>query len=159
MCRVVDALVVEVAQRNGVATIRRPALRPRASVVELAPGERSLVAMSSTGVVDDPECGPLGFAEQPAAAPQVGRPGRAAENNVRAHLAQLEAEERVKVHAGKPRRPSVARQQRQEEHVRERQKVIKLAKKYETEQRRAEIRAQEIPASAEWIEPPRYESN
>ncbi|MCA9830389.1 MAG: MBL fold metallo-hydrolase [Dehalococcoidia bacterium] len=84
---------------------------------------------------------------------------RAAENNVRAHLTQLEDEERVKVHAGKPRRPSVAKQRRQEEHARERQKVIKLAKKYETEQRRAELRAQENPASSEWIEPPRYEAN
>ena len=82
---------------------------------------------------------------------------RAADNNVRSHLRQLEDEGRLKVYAGKPRRPSAAKQARQEEHVRMRAQVIKQAKKYEDEQRRAEIRAQENPPGAEWIEPPRYE--
>ncbi|MFN8507472.1 MAG: MBL fold metallo-hydrolase [Dehalococcoidia bacterium] len=82
---------------------------------------------------------------------------RAADNNVRSHLRQLEDEGRLKVYAGKPRRPSAAKQARQEEHVRLRAQVIKQAKKYEDEQRRAEIRAQENPPGAEWIEPPRYE--
>jgi ribonuclease/clavin/mitogillin len=82
---------------------------------------------------------------------------RAAENNVRAHLLQLEQEGLVTSYPGKPRRPSAARQRRQEEHARERDRVVNQAKKYEAERRRAEIRAQENPASAEWIEPPRYE--
>jgi glyoxylase-like metal-dependent hydrolase (beta-lactamase superfamily II) len=82
---------------------------------------------------------------------------RAAENNVRAHLVQLEDEDRLTVHAGKPRRPSAARKQRQEEHARARDRVIKQAHRFETERRRAEIRAQENPSSAEWIEAPRYE--
>jgi len=84
---------------------------------------------------------------------------RAAENNVRAHLVQLEQEGRVRAYPGRPRRPSAARQRRQEEHAREADRVIKLARKYETERRRAEIRAQENPSSADWIEPPRFELN
>jgi hypothetical protein len=82
---------------------------------------------------------------------------RAAENNVRAHLVPLEEEGRIKTYAGKPRRPSAAKRMRQEEHARERDRVIKQARKYEAEKSRAEIRAQENPASAEWIEAPRYE--
>ncbi|HMS58657.1 MAG TPA: MBL fold metallo-hydrolase [Tepidiformaceae bacterium] len=82
---------------------------------------------------------------------------RAADNNVRSHLRQLEDEGRLKVYAGKPRRPNAAKQARQEEHARVRAEVIKKARKYEDEQRRAEIRAQENPPGSEWIEPPRYE--
>jgi endoribonuclease LACTB2 len=82
---------------------------------------------------------------------------RAADNNVRSHLVQLEQEGRLKVYAGKPRRLSAAKQQKAVEHARLREGVIKQAKKYEAEQRRAEIRAQENPATDEWIEPPRYE--
>ncbi|MFN0145969.1 MAG: MBL fold metallo-hydrolase [Dehalococcoidia bacterium] len=82
---------------------------------------------------------------------------RAAEGNVRSHLKQLEDEGRLKTYGGKPRKPSALKQARQEEHVRLRTSVIKQAKKYEAEQRREEIRAQENPASDLWIEPPRYE--
>ena len=83
---------------------------------------------------------------------------RAADNNVRSHLTQLEHEGSVKVYAGKPRRPKSAEKvQADIEHVRRRETVIKQAKRFEAEQRRAEIRAQENPPSAEWIEPPRYE--
>lgn len=84
---------------------------------------------------------------------------RAAENNVRAHLVQLEAEGRLKTYGGKPRKPSAAKQARAVEHARQRETVIRQAKRYEAQARRAEIRAQENPASAEWIEPPRYELN
>jgi glyoxylase-like metal-dependent hydrolase (beta-lactamase superfamily II) len=82
---------------------------------------------------------------------------RAAENNVRAHLAQLAEEGRLTTYPGKPRRPSAAKQRRAVEHARQRDAVIRKAKRYEAERRRAEIRAQENPASDEWIEPPRYE--
>jgi glyoxylase-like metal-dependent hydrolase (beta-lactamase superfamily II) len=83
---------------------------------------------------------------------------RAADNNVRSHLKQLAAEGRIKVYPGKPRRPrSAAAIQRDVEHARQRELVIKLAKKYEAEKRRAEIRMQENPPTAEWVEPPRYE--
>ena len=82
---------------------------------------------------------------------------RAADNNVRSHLAQLEAEGRLQVHAGKPGRPSAAKQRRGVEHARERQLVLRRAKKLEAAQRRAEVRTQENPPASEWLEPPRYE--
>ena len=82
---------------------------------------------------------------------------RAADNNVRSHLRQLEQEGRLKVYPGKPRRPNVAKATRDVEHAKFRQETIKKAKKFEAEQRRAEIRAQENPPSAEWSSPPRYE--
>lgn len=83
---------------------------------------------------------------------------RAADNNVRSHLKQLSDEGRVAVYEGKPRRPKAAKAvQRDVEHARQRDLVIKQGKKLEAEQRRAEIRAQENPPTSEWIEPPRYE--
>jgi len=83
---------------------------------------------------------------------------RAADNNVRSHLKQLEDEGRVAVHPGKPKRGKPAGQsQKDVEHVRQRDLIIKQAKKYETEMRHAEIRAQENPPTADWSEPPRYE--
>ncbi len=83
---------------------------------------------------------------------------RAADNNVRSHLKQLEDEGRVIAYAGKPKRKKTAgSSQKDVEHVRQRDLVIKQAKKFETEMRRAEIRAQENPPTADWHEPPRYE--
>jgi glyoxylase-like metal-dependent hydrolase (beta-lactamase superfamily II) len=82
---------------------------------------------------------------------------RAADNNVRSHLRQLEQEGRVKSFAGKPRRPGAAKAARDVEHAKERQRVIKLGERYAAEARRAAIRAQENPPSDEWVEPPRYE--
>jgi glyoxylase-like metal-dependent hydrolase (beta-lactamase superfamily II) len=83
---------------------------------------------------------------------------RAADSNVRSHLKQLADEGRITVYEGKPRRAKPASAvQRDVEHVRQRDLIIKQAKKYETEKRRTEIRMQENPPSAEWQEPPRYE--
>ncbi len=82
---------------------------------------------------------------------------RAADNNVRSHLAQLEAEGRLTVYPGKPRKPSAARKRRQEEHARQRDLIIRKAKRLEAAKRRAEIREAENPPTSEWIEPPRYE--
>jgi len=83
---------------------------------------------------------------------------RAADNNVRSHLKQLTDEGRVTAYAGKPGRGKrAAAIQRDVEHARQRDLVIKQAKKLETEKRRAEIRMQENPPSAEWLEPPRFE--
>lgn len=81
----------------------------------------------------------------------------AANNNVQAHLRQLEQEGVLTVYPGKARRPSARRQQRDVEHARERDKIIQKAKRLEAEKRRAEIRAQENPPTSQWIEPPRYE--
>jgi hypothetical protein len=83
---------------------------------------------------------------------------RAADNNVRSHLRQLEEEGRLKVYPGRPRRAaSAAKVTRDVEHAKVRQAVITQAKKLESEQRRAEIRMQENPPTGEWREPPRYE--
>ena len=83
---------------------------------------------------------------------------RAADNNVRSHLTQLSNEGRISVVAGKPRRPqSKARIQRDVEHVRQRDLVIKRAKRLEAQQRRQALRAQENPPGDQWIRPPLYE--
>ncbi|MDA0365386.1 MAG: MBL fold metallo-hydrolase [Chloroflexi bacterium] len=83
---------------------------------------------------------------------------RAAENNVRSHLVQLADEGRIAVQEGKPRRPqSRARVERDVEHARQRDLVIKQAKRLETTQRREALRAQENPPSEQWLQPPLYE--
>lgn len=82
---------------------------------------------------------------------------RGADNNVRAHLAELAAAGRIATYAGKPRRPNVQKVARQMEHARARDRVIKQAKKYEAAARSATVRAQESPPTDQWIEPPRYE--
>jgi glyoxylase-like metal-dependent hydrolase (beta-lactamase superfamily II) len=84
---------------------------------------------------------------------------RAADNNVRSHLRQLEEEGRISAYPGKPKRPGAARAARDVEHAKERQRVIKLGEKYAAQERRALIRAQENPPTGEWVEPPRYEAN
>jgi glyoxylase-like metal-dependent hydrolase (beta-lactamase superfamily II) len=82
---------------------------------------------------------------------------RAADNNVRVHLSQLEMEGRLKTYAGKARRPNALKQARDVEHAKQRKATIATAKKLEAEQRRAEIRLQENPPTGEWSVPPRYE--
>jgi glyoxylase-like metal-dependent hydrolase (beta-lactamase superfamily II) len=82
---------------------------------------------------------------------------RAADNNVRSHLVQLEHEGRLKVYPGKPGKPDVKKRQKDVEHAKYRRDIIKKAQKFEAEDRRAEIRAQENPPTAEWRQPPRYE--
>ena len=82
---------------------------------------------------------------------------RAADGNVRTHLAQLEAEGRVLASPGKPRRPTGRKRTREEARQRERERIIKRARRLEAAARRAEVRAQENPPSEQWIEPPRYE--
>jgi glyoxylase-like metal-dependent hydrolase (beta-lactamase superfamily II) len=83
---------------------------------------------------------------------------RAADGNVRSHLAQLAEEGRVTEYAGKPRRArGAAKAARDIEHVRTEDLVLKQARGIETRRRQAEIRAQENPPSGQWVEPPRYE--
>ena len=82
---------------------------------------------------------------------------RAADGNVRTHLAQLEAEGRVLASAGKPRRPTARARAREAARRRERDRVIRRARRLEAAARRAGIRAQENPPADQWIEPPRYE--
>ena len=80
---------------------------------------------------------------------------RAADGNVRSHLRQLEDEGRVRVYPGKPRRKRAAKSESKVENER----VIKRARRFESAQRRAQLRAQENPSGEEWIEPPRYEAD
>jgi hypothetical protein len=82
---------------------------------------------------------------------------RAATGNVETHLRQLEREGRLLTHAGRPRKANAAAVQRDVEHAKFRTGVIAQAKKFETEQRRAALRAQESPPSAQWSRQPKYE--
>ncbi|MFN8585788.1 MAG: MBL fold metallo-hydrolase [Dehalococcoidia bacterium] len=83
---------------------------------------------------------------------------RGADNNVRRHLEQLEAEGALTVHPGKPRRGKTAAQQaRDVEHAHEHDRILKQARRIEDQRRRAERRAQENPPDENWATPPRYE--
>jgi len=83
---------------------------------------------------------------------------RAADNNVRSHLAQLASEGAVVEHPGRPRRARSAQQrERDVEHVREQDLIVRKARRIEAARRRREIRMQENPPSEQWTRPPRYE--
>ena len=83
---------------------------------------------------------------------------RAAEGNVRSHLDQLAAEGQITVYDGKPKRAkSAAKIAHEHEHVRQRDLVVKQAKKLEAQASRAEINRQENPPSEQWSKPPLYE--
>lgn len=83
---------------------------------------------------------------------------RAADGNVRSHLAQLQEEGRIKGYAGTPRRPTSKKKiERDREHARAQDRVIRQGRKIEADRRRAALRSQENPPSAMWKDPPRYE--
>jgi hypothetical protein len=83
---------------------------------------------------------------------------RAADGNVRSHLTQLKDEQRITIHEGKLRRATNKNKiQRDIEHLRKEDLIIKKAKRLETTRRRKELRIQENPQGEQWIEPPRYE--
>ncbi len=83
---------------------------------------------------------------------------RAADNNVRSHLAQLAKEGALAEHPGKPRRAqSATKIQRDVEHVRVQDLLIKQAHGIQANRRRRAIREQENPPSEQWTRPPRYE--
>jgi glyoxylase-like metal-dependent hydrolase (beta-lactamase superfamily II) len=82
---------------------------------------------------------------------------RAADGNVRSHLEQLAQEGQITVYGGKPRRQRAGAHEHEHEHVRQEDLVIKQAKRIEANRRRAEIRAQENPPTAQWSKPPLYE--
>ncbi|MSQ42324.1 MAG: MBL fold metallo-hydrolase [Dehalococcoidia bacterium] len=91
--------------------------------------------------------------------PEIGRRlRRAADGNVRSHLAQLEEEGRIAVQPGKPRRAaSKAKIARDIEHARVQDRILKQAKRLDDTRRRQQIRAQENPATDQWVKPPLYE--
>lgn len=81
---------------------------------------------------------------------------RAADNNVRSHLDELAQKGRVKTYDGIPKRKR-GPTKKAVEHAKERDRIIRKAKRYEEQDRKAEVRAQENPPTDEWKEPPRYE--
>ena len=83
---------------------------------------------------------------------------RAADGNVRSHLAQMVEEGRIAEYEGQPKRARGKRAaEREHEHARERDRVLREAKRIEAQQRREEIRRQENPPGDEWSKPPLYE--
>jgi hypothetical protein len=68
---VVDALVVPVAQRDGIPEICPAAEAPRFSVMQLAPGEGPFAAVSRAGVVLQAQGDPLCLGEEPGFATEV----------------------------------------------------------------------------------------
>jgi glyoxylase-like metal-dependent hydrolase (beta-lactamase superfamily II) len=82
---------------------------------------------------------------------------RMADRNVQSHLAKLEKEGRLTVHAGKPRRPSEAEQAQAAAAATERDEVLRRAGEYREQARRRALFLQENPPTEEWLEPPRYE--
>ena len=82
----------------------------------------------------------------------------AADGNVRTHLEQLQEEGRITGYAGVPANPPSKRKvERDREHARAQDRVIRQAKKIEKDRREALLRAQENPSAAQWKEPPRFE--
>lgn len=82
---------------------------------------------------------------------------RAADGNVRTHLAKLEREGRLTVYPGTPKTTSAEQQAEQAEHAREREAIKTKAQEIEAEERRAALFAQENPPSEQWEEMPRFE--
>ena len=83
---------------------------------------------------------------------------RAAEGNVKSHLDQLAQEGQITVYEGKPKRAKSQKAiEREHQREHEHQRIIKQAKKLETQARRAEIYRQENPPTEQWSKPPLYE--
>ena len=83
---------------------------------------------------------------------------RAADGNVRSHLKQLADEGRIKTYEGVPRRAtSKAKIERDREHARAEDRLIRQAKRIEDTRRRGSLRQQENPATAQWRQPPVFE--
>ena len=82
---------------------------------------------------------------------------RAADGNVRSHLAKLEQEGRLRVEPGKPRVLSPEQQAESDTETAERDAVLRRAEEYQSQARRRALFLQENPPTHEWIEPPRYQ--
>jgi ribonuclease/clavin/mitogillin len=82
---------------------------------------------------------------------------RAADRNVQSHLTKLEKDGRLKVYAGKPRRPSDAEVAKQAEEHATREEILRKAEEYREQDQRRALFLQENPPSEEWLEPPRFE--
>jgi glyoxylase-like metal-dependent hydrolase (beta-lactamase superfamily II) len=82
---------------------------------------------------------------------------RAADGNVRSHLAKLAKEGRVTVYEGTPRHPDTDEAARLAEEASEREDTLRKADEIRLQMQRRAIFLQENPPSHEWQEPPRYE--
>ena len=82
---------------------------------------------------------------------------RGADGNVRSHLTQLQEEGRIKGYTGVPRKPNKKKIERDIEHAKVEDKVLKQAKKIEKARSTASLRAQENPSALEWKQAPRFE--
>ena len=80
-----------------------------------------------------------------------------ADRNVRSHLAKLENEGRLLVHAGKPRVRSEEELAQEAAERETRQSVVRQAEESREQDRRRGLFLQENPPLEEWQEPPRYE--
>ena len=82
---------------------------------------------------------------------------RAADGNVQAHLKSLARSGIVKVGKGVRKRPNPASAAKQRLKERERDKLIRKAKRYERDARKRALARQEAPPTERWSKPPRYE--
>ncbi|HVC31226.1 MAG TPA: hypothetical protein VND24_08560, partial [Steroidobacteraceae bacterium] len=82
---------------------------------------------------------------------------RAADGNVRTHLAKLEREGRLKVYSGVPKEKDEAALQRAAEEAKQRAEAQEQAERLAAEARRKAIQAQENPPTEEWEVPPKFE--
>ncbi|MGI8550141.1 MAG: MBL fold metallo-hydrolase [Dehalococcoidia bacterium] len=82
---------------------------------------------------------------------------RAADGNVRTHLAKLQKEGRLSVYEGVRKQPDEEQRAKQEEEAKRRAEVKGEAEKLAAEERRALLYAQENPPTEEWAIQPRYE--
>jgi glyoxylase-like metal-dependent hydrolase (beta-lactamase superfamily II) len=82
---------------------------------------------------------------------------RAADGNVRSHLAKLEKEGRVTVHAGTPRHPDADEAARLAAETEEREETLRKADEIRAQVQRRAIFLQENPPTQEWQEPPHYD--
>lgn len=81
---------------------------------------------------------------------------RAADGNVRAHLAQLEAEGRVAVEPGRRRKKDSARLKNAREREREERKAIRKGERLAKKHRQRALAMQENPPTEQWAKMPKY---
>jgi glyoxylase-like metal-dependent hydrolase (beta-lactamase superfamily II) len=82
---------------------------------------------------------------------------RAADGNVRSHLAKLEDEGRLRVEPGKPRVLTADEQAQADAEAAEGNEVLRRADEYRAQARRRAIFLQENPPTHQWLEPPRFQ--
>jgi glyoxylase-like metal-dependent hydrolase (beta-lactamase superfamily II) len=82
---------------------------------------------------------------------------RMADRNVQSHVAKLQKDGRLTVHAGKPHRRTESETSQAEAEATERAEVLRRADEVREHARRRALYLQEHPPTEDWLEPPRYE--